>query len=114
MALGTFITGPLSDAFGRRRVILWGSGLYSIGAALAYVAPSLELIVAARLLQGLGVAGPRIAAMALVRDLYAGREMARIISVMMMVFVLVPAVAPLMGAAISTQCLRATANSSIF
>jgi DHA1 family bicyclomycin/chloramphenicol resistance-like MFS transporter len=103
MGLGTFITGPLSDAFGRRRVILWGAGLYSIGAALAYVAPSLELIVAARLLQGLGVAGPRIAAMALVRDLYAGREMARIISVMMMVFVLVPAVAPLMGAAIINQ-----------
>ncbi|MGB5068335.1 MAG: multidrug effflux MFS transporter [Albidovulum sp.] len=103
MGFGTFITGPISDAFGRRGVILGGAAIYSVGAALAWAAPSLELIIVARFLQGLGVAGPRIAAMALVRDLYSGREMARIISIMMMVFVLVPAVAPLMGAVIIHQ-----------
>ncbi len=97
MGLGTFLTGPLSDALGRRRVIIGGAALYCLGAALAWVAPSLWLVLAARLLQGLGVAGPRVAAMALVRDLYAGRQMARIVSITMMVFVLVPAVAPLIG-----------------
>src|SRR5690606_31104242 len=93
MGLGTFLTGPLSDALGRRRVIVGGAVLYCIGAALAWVAPSLWLVLAARVLQGLGVAGPRVAAMALVRDLYSGRQMARIVSITMMVFVLVPAVA---------------------
>jgi len=97
MGLGTFLTGPLSDALGRRRVIVGGAVLYCIGAALAWVAPSLWLVLAARVLQGLGVAGPRVAAMALVRDLYSGRQMARIVSITMMVFVLVPAVAPLIG-----------------
>lgn len=97
MGIGTFITGPLSDAFGRRPVIIGGVALYCLGAALAWAAPSLELMLAARLLQGLGVSGPRIAALALVRDLYSGRQMARIVSFVMMVFVLVPAMAPLAG-----------------
>ncbi len=97
MGLGTFLTGPLSDALGRRRVIIGGVALYCLGAALAWVAPSLWLVLAARMLQGLGVAGPRIAAMALVRDLYSGRQMARIVSFTMMIFTLVPAVAPLLG-----------------
>ncbi|WP_347309777.1 multidrug effflux MFS transporter [Defluviimonas sp. SAOS-178_SWC] len=97
MGLGTFLTGPLSDAFGRRRVIIGGVVLYCVGATLAWAAPTLELVLAARVLQGLGVAGPRVAAMALVRDLYSGRQMARIVSFTMMIFTLVPAVAPLLG-----------------
>ena len=97
MGLGTFVTGPMSDALGRRRVIIGGAVLYCFGAALAWIAPTLELVVAARILQGLGVAGPRVAALALVRDLYAGRQMARIVSFIMLLFVLVPAVAPLIG-----------------
>lgn len=98
MGLGTFVTGPLSDTFGRRPVIFGGAVLYCIGAVLAWVAPTLELVLAARILQGLGVAGPRVAGTALIRDLYSGREMARLISFVMMVFTLVPAVAPLFGA----------------
>jgi MFS transporter, DHA1 family, multidrug resistance protein len=100
MGVGTFVTGPLSDSFGRKRVILWGVGVYIIGAALAAVAPTLETVLAARLLQGLGAAAPRVVAIALVRDQYEGRAMARIMSFVMMVFTLVPAVAPLLGAAI--------------
>ena len=97
MGLGTFVTGPLSDSFGRKPVILGGLALYLLGAALAAVAPTLETVLAARMLQGLGAAAPRIVAIALVRDQYEGRAMARIMSFVMMVFTLIPAVAPLMG-----------------
>jgi DHA1 family bicyclomycin/chloramphenicol resistance-like MFS transporter len=100
MGIGTFFTGPMSDAWGRRPVILGGGALYAIGAVLAWAAPSLEWILAARLLQGLGAAGPRVAAIAMVRDLHAGREMARIMSFIMMIFMIVPAIAPSLGALI--------------
>ncbi len=100
MGIGTLFTGPLSDRFGRKAVILWGAVLYMFGALLAYAAPTLEMMLAARVIQGLGAAGPRVVAMALVRDLYSGREMARIISFAMLVFTIAPAVAPLIGAAI--------------
>ena len=88
MGAGTLVTGPLSDAFGRKAVIYWGAGLYVLGSVMAYLAPSLELVLAARAIQGLGAAGPRIASMALVRDLYSGRQMARIMSFAMLVFMI--------------------------
>lgn len=100
MGLGTAVAGPLSDAFGRKTVILMGVMLYMIGATLALFAPSLELILAARVIQGVGAAGPRVVSLALVRDLYSGRAMAQIISYAMLVFTLFPAVAPLIGSAI--------------
>ncbi|OAN70005.1 multidrug MFS transporter [Jannaschia sp. EhC01] len=100
MGAGTLITGPLSDAFGRKPVIVVFSALYIVGAGLAWAAQSMEVLIAARVLQGIGAAGPRVVAMALVRDLYSGREMAKIMSFAMLVFTLFPAVAPLLGAGI--------------
>ncbi len=100
MGIGTLFAGPLSDAYGRKRIILAGAALYCVGALLASVAPTLETMLAARVVQGLGGAGPRIVSLALVRDLYKGREMARVVSFAMMIFTLVPAVAPLVGTAI--------------
>lgn len=97
MGLGSFVTGPLSDAFGRKPVIIGGVLLYSLGAALAWAAGSLEMLLMARVLQGLGAAAPRIVSTAMVRDLYSGREMARIISFVMLIFILVPAAAPAVG-----------------
>ncbi|HLQ17570.1 MAG TPA: MFS transporter, partial [Tabrizicola sp.] len=97
MGIGTLFTGPLSDAFGRKRVILVGSGLYALAALACYFAPSLEILLAARLLQGLAAAAPRTVAIAMVRDLFSGREMAKIMSFVMMIFTIVPALAPLMG-----------------
>jgi len=100
MGLGTFFSGPLADAFGRRRVVVGGIGIFIIGAWLAYIAQSLEMLLAARVLQGIGVAGPRIAPLAMVRDLFEGRRMAQITSFIMTVFMLVPAAAPYLGSLI--------------
>jgi len=100
MGVGTLFAGPLSDRFGRKTVIMAGAALYIVGAAAAYMAPTLEWMLAARLLQGLGAAGPRVVALALVRDLYNGREMARIVSFAMLIFTIFPAIAPLIGVAI--------------
>lgn len=97
MGIGTLFAGPLSDAFGRRPVILAGAALYCGAALVAYVSPTLEGVLIARLLQGLGSAGPRVVSLALVRDLYKGREMARVVSFAMMIFTLVPAIAPFIG-----------------
>lgn len=100
MGCGTFFTGPLSDAFGRKPVIFVGSSLYCLGALAAYFSQSLETILISRVLMGLGAAAPRVVAIAIVRDLYVGRDMARIMSLVMMIFTLVPAFAPLLGTGI--------------
>jgi len=100
MGLGTFVTGPLSDTFGRRRVLLAGFVIYMVAAVLAMMAGSLEMLLAARLLQGIGAAGPRVVALAVIRDQYSGRQMAQLMSFVFMVFTLVPAIAPSMGALI--------------
>ena len=97
MGIGTFFTGPLSDAFGRKPVILVSSALFILSAAVAYISQSFEMVLIARLVQGLGAAGPRVVTNAIVRDRFSGRQMAKIMSIIMMVFVLVPAVAPLLG-----------------
>lgn len=100
MGLGTFVTGPLADRFGRRAVIVTGAWLYIGATAVAFFAPTLETMLAARVLMGLAAAAPRVAAVAMVRDLYAGRDMARIMSFIMLIFSLIPALAPSLGALI--------------
>ncbi len=100
MGLGTFLAGPISDATGRKPAILGGLALYIAGAALASQAQSLETLLVARMVQGLGAAGPRIVTNAMIRDRFEGRHMAQIMSFVMMVFLLVPAMAPAFGSLI--------------
>jgi len=97
MGIGTLVSGPLSDRFGRKRIIFYGALLFVLGAFLSAHAQSLETMLASRVIQGLGVAGPRIVTLAIVRDQYEGRTMASIMSYAMMIFTLVPALAPLIG-----------------
>lgn len=97
MAAGTLIVGPLSDSFGRKRIIYYGASLYIFSSAVCVLSPSLEVILISRFLQGVGASAPRVVAQALVRDFYKGREMARISSFIMIIFALVPAIAPLLG-----------------
>ena len=97
LGLGTFVAGPLSDAYGRKRIAVIGAVIYTIGALASAVAPSMEMLVAARVLQGLGAAGPRVAGMAIVRDLFSGRQMAQIMSFVIFVFTLAPVFAPTLG-----------------
>lgn len=97
MGLGTFVAGPVSDAYGRKPVIFVCAAIYAAATVLCYFAPSLEMLLLARVLQGIGAAAPRVVGMAMVRDLYKGRDMARIVSFVMMIFMIVPALAPLLG-----------------
>lgn len=100
LAVGQLVAGPLSDALGRKKVLFAGLGLYLVGTVVAYMAQSLEMILLGRFIQGLGAAGPQISAISIVRDRYAGRQMARLMSIVMMVFMAVPALAPSIGQAV--------------
>lgn len=97
MGIGTFVSGPLSDAFGRKPVMIWGGVVYCLASLACIYSNSLDMLLIARVVQGIGGAAPRVVSLALVRDLYKGRDMARIMSFAMMVFMLAPALAPLMG-----------------
>lgn len=96
-AIGQLIAGPLSDIFGRKPVIQAGYIIFITGCVLSMAATSFETLIAGRILQGLGASAPRIVSTALVRDSYEGRAMARILSIVMAIFILVPALAPALG-----------------
>lgn len=101
MALGQVFYGPVSDRFGRKRTLYVGFSIYGLGAVLSAVAPTLELMLASRLLWGIGGAGPRVVALAIVRDTYEGERMARAMSFIMAIFILVPVFAPSLGSLIA-------------
>lgn len=98
LGIGQLPAGLLADRFGRRPVLWGGIAIYVVGALLAMLAPSLPLMIAARFLWGLGAAGPRVAVFAMVRDSYQGEQMARQMSTIMAVFLIVPMIAPSVGA----------------
>lgn len=98
MAVGQVLYGPLADRFGRRPILWLGFGIYGAGALVTAVAPTLELVLAARVLWGLGAAGPRVITLAVVRDSFHGEQMSRAMSFIMAVFILVPVLAPSIGA----------------
>ncbi|WEX75913.1 multidrug effflux MFS transporter [Sinorhizobium numidicum] len=89
--------GSLSDAFGRRIVLLGGLAFFTLSTFAASQATSFEALLVLRFVQGIGAAAIRITTMAIVRDCFGGREMARVMSYVMIVFMIVPIVAPSLG-----------------
>jgi DHA1 family bicyclomycin/chloramphenicol resistance-like MFS transporter len=97
LALGTLIFGPISDSTGRKPAIYAGLGFYLVGCLMCYFATSFPILIAGRFVQGFGAAAPRVVSMAMVRDGARGADMARIMSYVMSVFMLVPIIAPSIG-----------------
>jgi DHA1 family bicyclomycin/chloramphenicol resistance-like MFS transporter len=97
MTLGQLMYGPVSDRIGRKPALYIGLGLFIIGCLISWGATSLPVMLVGRFIQGIGVAGPRIVTVAIVRDRFQGRDMAYVMSMVMGVFILVPAVAPSIG-----------------
>ena len=95
------VYGSLADRFGRRPVLLCGCAIYVVFSALAAFSPSFELLVTARVLQGVGAAATRALPNSIIRDCYAGRQMAKVMSLSFMVFMAVPMLAPSLGQAIA-------------
>ncbi len=99
-AAGQLFVGPLSDRFGRKAVLLTGLGIYAAASIVCLLAGSFEILLAARFVQGAANAAPRVVSVAVVRDIYGGRRMAEVMSFVMMIFIIVPVIAPLIGAGI--------------
>ena len=97
---GQFIMGPLSDRFGRRPVLIAGMLVYCAASLLSVIAPSFEMMLLARVLQGIGTSAARVIATSIVRDCYTGRRMASVMSLAMMIFIAVPVLAPSLGQAV--------------
>ncbi|MFB6835946.1 Bcr/CflA family multidrug efflux MFS transporter [Streptomyces sp. NPDC056361] len=110
MALGQLVVGPMSDKWGRRRPLLVGMVVYVLATAVCALAPTAELLIGFRLLQGLAGAAGIVIARAVVRDLYDGVEMARFFSTLMLISGSAPIVAPLIGG----QILRITDWRGVF
>jgi DHA1 family bicyclomycin/chloramphenicol resistance-like MFS transporter len=97
ITFGQIFYGPLADAVGRRRAMVAGLAVLAAGSLVCLFATSFPTLILGRLVQGVGAAGPRIVSVAIVRDLYEGRAMARIMSFVTASFILVPIVAPSIG-----------------
>ena len=94
------VLGNLSDRFGRRPILLGGMVVYCAASLLAIAAPSFETLLLARALQGVATSATRVIATSIVRDCYAGRRMASVMSLTMMIFIAVPVVSPAFGQAV--------------
>ncbi len=94
------IYGTLADRFGRRTILLFGLAVYTAASIGAIFAGTVEVMLAARVVQGIGAAATRILAITIVRDCYSGSHMARVMSLAFLVFLSVPIVAPSIGQAI--------------
>ena len=97
MTVGQLVCGPVSDSIGRKPALYAGLGCFLVGAICCALTQSFPLLLLGRVLQGFGAAGPRIVSVAVVRDLYSGRGMARVMSFVQSVFILVPVMAPAFG-----------------
>ncbi|WP_282135430.1 multidrug effflux MFS transporter [Seonamhaeicola maritimus] len=97
LGFGQLIFGPLSDSFGRKPVVYVGFVVFIIASIICLTTKSFEMMIFGRILQGVGLSSPRTLSLAIIRDSYSGNYMAKIMSIVVMVFILVPVIAPAMG-----------------
>lgn len=106
-AVAQLVTGTLSDAIGRKRVLMTGLVLFSIGGIACAAAPSIEILIGCRMLQGLGAAAAPVVARAMVRDTQPASEAARLLSTMLAALAVAPMLAPVLGGALLAISWRA-------
>lgn len=97
LSVGQLVFGPLSDSMGRKPVLFAGVMIFIFGCVLCFFSSAFMVMLIGRIVQGIGAAGPRSIVLALIRDQYEGRSMARMMSSIMSVFIMIPAIAPSIG-----------------
>ena len=102
-AFATLAYGPLSDRFGRRPVVIAGLAIFLIGSVLSAIAPTIGLLIGARVVQSAGAAAGMVLARAIIRDLYDREQAASAIAYLTMAMVVAPMVAPTIGAVLIDQ-----------
>lgn len=100
LSVGQIFYGPIADRFGRKPLLLAALGLYACGALASALSGGLMWLLISRLLWGLGAAGPKVLIMTIARDIYSGDQLAKVLTQVAAIFMVVPAVAPLLGQAI--------------
>lgn len=100
LGIGQLIFGTISDSFGRKPTVYWGVGVFILASLICVTANSLEMMLIGRTLQGVGLAAPRTVSISIIRDSYSGDRMARIMSFISVIFILIPMIAPILGQAI--------------
>jgi DHA1 family bicyclomycin/chloramphenicol resistance-like MFS transporter len=94
---GQLIFGPLSDSFGRKPIVFFGFIVFIIASIICVTTESFEVMIFGRILQGVGISSPRSLSLSMIRDEFSGDYMAKIISIVVMFFILVPVIAPSLG-----------------
>jgi len=94
---GQLVFGPLSDSFGRKPIVYLGFALFIVASIICVTTKNFEMMLLGRVLQGMGIASPRTMSISIIRDSYHGDFMAKIVSIVVMVFILVPVIAPSLG-----------------
>jgi DHA1 family bicyclomycin/chloramphenicol resistance-like MFS transporter len=97
LGFGQLISGPLSDSYGRKPIIYIGFIVFAFASLICVFSTSLEMMIVGRIIQGIGLSAPRTISIAMIRDRFSGNYMAKVMSFVVAIFILVPVVAPALG-----------------